>query len=472
MSEPAEVTVHKLGGSCLVDERSFDKILAIIENYKKGGLVLVASALQGVTNQLIKFMRECNAHATEPGEVVKKLQDMHLKIAVEIIKDSENLSLASSFISDLAAQLKEVLTKVYDLCSISPQLTDQVIAFGERFSTSILYYYLKSKGYAVRFFQADNLIVTDNNYTNALPKLDKTKKLIETQIVPVLRNREIPVITGFLARSEDGFVTTLGRGGSDFTATLIAYSIVDSFKHTKVILWKDVDGLLTANPKYVPNAKLIKTISYKEAKELAFFGSKIIHPMCLIPLEEKKIPLEIRNFSKPLNADYTTFTTEQQVKKDIVKALTAKEDVALITVEGAAMVSLPGTAAKLFEILGNNNINIIMISQASSENNITLVVDQADKERSEEVLKASDFFGRRWIKINAMNDVSLIAVVGAGMLNTPGIAARVFKALAEKNINIIAIAQGSSEMNISMVIPRRDISQALQAIHDEFNLSN
>ncbi|WEU40494.1 MAG: aspartate kinase [Candidatus Odinarchaeum yellowstonii] len=472
MSQVTEVTVHKLGGSCLVDEKSFEKILAIIENYKKGGLILVASAMQGVTNQLIKFMQDCNTHAIKPEVVVKEIQDKHLKIASEIIKDAESLRLASSFILDLAAQLKEALTKIYDLCLINPQLTDQVVAFGERFSTSILYYYLKSKGYPVRFFQADNLIITDNNYTNALPKLDKTKKLIESQIVPVIKNNEIPVITGFLARSEEGFVTTLGRGGSDFTATLIAYSIVDAFKQIKVILWKDVDGLLTANPKYVPNAKLIKTISYSEAKELAFFGSKIIHPMCLIPLEERKIPLEIRNFSKPLNSDYTTFTTEKLVKKDIVKALTAKEDVALITVEGAAMVSLPGTAAKLFEILGNNNINIIMISQASSENNITLVVDRADKDKSEEVLKASDFFGRRWIKINAVNDVSLIAVVGAGMLNTPGIAARIFKAIAEKNINIIAIAQGSSEMNISMVIPRKDIAPALQAIHDEFKLSN
>ena len=344
------------------------------------------------------------------------------------------------------------------------------MAFGERFSTSILYYFLKSKGYPVRFFQADSLIITDNNYTNALPKLDKTQRLIEGQLVPILKAGEIPVVTGFLARSEEGEVTTLGRGGSDFTATLIAYSIKGSFESTKVILWKDVDGLLTSNPKYVTNAKLIQTISYREAKELAFFGSKIIHPMCLVPLEDKKIPMEIRNFSKPLNAEYTTFTTERHAKKDVVKALTAKEDVAIITVEGAAMVSLPGTAAKLFDIMGNNNINIIMISQASSENNITMVVDRVDKEKSESLLKNSDFFGRQWIKINVIDDVSLVAVVGAEMLNTPGIAARVFSSLARKQVNIIAIAQGSSEMNISMVIPRKDISSALQAIHDEFKL--
>ncbi|MEM2907245.1 MAG: aspartate kinase, partial [Candidatus Odinarchaeota archaeon] len=335
MSQISNVTVHKLGGSCLIDEKSFEKILTIVDNYKNGGLILVASAMQGVTNQLIKFMQDCNTHSIKPEDVIKELKDKHLKIAGEVIKDEANLNLVSSFLSDLSTQLKEALTKIYDLCLINPQLTDQVIAFGERFSTSILYYYLKSKGHPVRFFQADNLIITDSNYTNALPKLDKTKKLIESQLIPVIKNGEIPVVTGFLAKSEDGFVTTLGRGGSDFTATLIAYSIVESFKQTKVILWKDVDGLLTANPKYVPNAKLIKNISYREAKELAFFGSKIIHPMCLIPLEEKKIPMEIRNFSKPLSSDYTTFTTERQVKRDIVKALTAKEDVALITVEGA-----------------------------------------------------------------------------------------------------------------------------------------
>ncbi|MHA1409567.1 MAG: aspartate kinase [Candidatus Odinarchaeia archaeon] len=464
------VTIHKLGGSCLRDAESFDKIVAIIDNYKDTGLVLVASALQGVTNQLIDFMESCSARELTPTQIIEKIKEKHISVANVIIKDEETLKLAISFIGDLSQQLKQALLKIYDFCSINPKLKDQVISFGERFSTSLLYYFLKSKGYKVRFFQADSLIITDNNYTNALPILDKTENLIKQRLLPSLQQNEIAVVTGFLAKSEEGEVTTLGRGGSDFTATLIAYGITDGYPNTKVILWKDVDGLLTANPNYVPDARLIRTISYKESKELAFFGSKIIHPLCLIPLEKKKIPLEIRNFSKPLTNEYTTFTPDIETKKDVVKALTAKEDLAIITVEGEAMVSIPGTAAKLFDILGAHNINIIMISQASSENNITIAISREQKDIAKDILQKSDFFGTQWLNVNVINNVSLIAVVGSGMLKTPGIAARIFNALAEKNINIIAIAQGSSEMNISIVIDKKDLKPALQAIHDEFNL--
>jgi aspartate kinase len=465
-----KITVHKLGGSCLKDSASFEKIIEIIKAYEKTGLVLVASALKGVTNQLIEFMEACSNRSITPNQIIEKLILNHMTIAEKVIKDPETLKITESFITDLSQQLKQALLKIYDFCIINPKLKDQVVSFGERFSTSILYYFLKSKGYNVRFFQADTLIVTDNNYTNALPVLDKTENLIKQRLLPSLLQDEIAVVTGFLGRSEEGEVTTLGRGGSDFTATLIAYGIKDGYPNTKVILWKDVDGLLTADPKYVSNAKLINTISYAESKELAFFGSRIIHPLCLIPLERKGIPLEIRNFQKPISSDYTTFTTEKKAKSDVVKALTAKEDLAIITVQGEAMVSIPGTAAKLFDLLGTNNINIIMISQASSENNITLAINQNEKDLAQNILQQSDFFGSQWLNIDVINKVSLIAVVGSGMLNTPGIAARIFSSLARENVNIIAIAQGSSEMNISLVIGRKDLEKALQAIHAEFKL--
>jgi len=280
----------------------------------------------------------------------------------------------------------------------------------------------------------------------------------------------MPVVTGFFARDIKGNVTLLGRGGSDFTATIIAYSLKNGDSDVKVILWKDVDGLLTANPKLEPSAHLIRDISYSEAKELAFFGAKLLHPLCIFPAEKKNIPVEIRNFENFNPERYTRISKGIKTRESVVKAIADMRNVTMITVEGEAMVSRPGTAAKLFDLMGKNNVNIIMISQASSENNITFLVSDEDKKRAIKALNWSPFFGKEWVNIEMEDDVSLLSIVGAGMKNTYGVAGRICSALGRAKVNIRAISQGSSELNISLVVSRKDLKKAVQAIHKEFNL--
>jgi aspartate kinase len=277
------------------------------------------------------------------------------------------------------------------------------------------------------------------------------------------------VVTGYISADKDGYTTTLGRGGSDLTATLLAYSLQIPRRNILVILWKDVDGLLTANPQLEPKAKLIRYISYAEARELAFFGSKVLHPLCIFPMEKKEIPIHLRNFDHPDKEEFTVVEAAQETTSGIVKAISV-QDAAMMTVESDAMVSLPGTAAKVFDVLGEACVNIMMISQGSSENNITFLVEGKSGEIAREALRRSRFFGTQWFNIKLENNIALIAIVGAGMAYTPGVAGRIFAALGKSAVNIRAIAQGSSEINISIAVESKDAKNAVQAIHKEFKL--
>jgi aspartate kinase len=258
----------------------------------------------------------------------------------------------------------------------------------------------------------------------------------------------------------------LGRGGSDFTATIIA-NVLASSHDPEVWFWKDVDGLLTANPKIEPEAKLIEDISYDEAKELAYFGSKVLHPLCLRMTREKDIPVQIRNFNKTLDAPFTRISKLKHEACDIVKSIACVEKCEMITLQGAAMVSLPGIAARLFSIMAREKINIMFISQASSENNITFVVSQQEGKIAIKALFEDVDFGKAWFDISR-EETSLIAVVGHGMACQHGVAGKVFTSLGDAGVNVRAIAQGSSELNISIIIAPKDLVAAIHAIHQRF----
>ncbi len=459
--------VMKFGGSCLRDAGAFNGVLRAIREY--GGesqLVLVPSALSGVTDQLINMARSAikNKLDDELDLIVKR----HIEIAEEVLGQGR-----SSFIERMKA-MKEELAKALSRVRLEG-LNDALLAFiegfGERFSGVLLEFFLNENGLKTTLVEAEDIIVAFNSYLNGLPLLEETAANIRDKVIPLLNDGVHVVVPGFICRNADGKIAVLGRGGSDFTATILAYGLKDEKSNVKVILWKDVDGLLTANPEYEENARIIREISYAEAKELAFFGAKLLHPLCLIPAERKSISVEIRNFWRMGSDDFTVISNVVEAKVSVVKAVSGMKDVAMVTVEGEAMVSRPGTAAKLFKIMGDENVNIRMISQSSSENNITLVIDSVDKDRAVEAIRRSNFFGSHWIKINVEDDVGLVSVVGAGMKSTPGIAARVCSALGSRGINIRAIAQGSSELNITLVVSRKDLKEAVKAIHDEFKLS-
>ena len=274
------------------------------------------------------------------------------------------------------------------------------------------------------------------------------------------------VITGYIAATLEGVTTTLGRGGSDYTATIIGAALgVD-----EVWIWTSVDGLMTSDPKIVPDAKVIPEVSFQEATEMAVFGAKVMHLRALEPAMEENIPVRIRSIFNP-ESPGTLIVKEQKIKPiDVVKAITLVKDAALVNVSGAGMIGAPGTAAKVFDVLGKKNINMLMFSQSVSEANISFIINRGSLEKAVNALEIA-LLGRGLIReVTAEDDICVVAVVGAGMRGTPGVASRVFSAVARRGINIRMIAQGSSELNISFVVKEADGEEAVRAIHEEFRL--
>ncbi|TFG05143.1 MAG: aspartate kinase [Promethearchaeota archaeon] len=465
-----DLIVHKFGGSCLKDATSFAKTLNILEKFRGNKMIFVCSALSNITDFLLETATGVADHHFDIEERIEHVKERHLILINQVIMDENLRQDAINFIETSLKRLKNTLYGVWEI-GLATRSIDFILSFGERLSTYIYYTYLRERGEKVEYFSGETLIYTNGMFNNALPLFNLTEKTIQDKIEPVLQKDTFPVVTGYISANQEGHITTLGRGGSDLTATLMAYSLHIPHRNTYVVLWKDVDGLLTANPKLEPKARLIPNISYAEARELAFFGSKVLHPLCIFPMEKRQIPIQIRNFDQPGQENFTTIEATQETITGIVKAITV-QDAAMITVESDAMVSLPGTAAKVFDILGNAGVNVIMISQGSSENNITFLVERKSGEAAKKALSQSKFFGQQWFNIKLDPNISLIAIVGAGMAYTPGVAGRIFTALGSAKANVRAIAQGSSEINISIAVESKDATHAVQAIHKEFSLGD
>jgi aspartate kinase len=295
--------------------------------------------------------------------------------------------------------------------------------------------------------------------------MDTTRLRVSHRLEPSLKKGAVPVVTGFIGADQHGNTTTIGRGGSDYTATIIATSIgVD-----EVWLWSDVDGLMTADPKLVKDAQVLKEVSFAEAMEMALFGAKYMHPRALEPVMDTKIPIRIRN---TFNVSHPGTVITQSPSKDsqkIVKSVSAIRHTALIDVSGGGMVGTPGTAAKIFDTLAKNKVNIMMISQSPSESSISMVVRKSDLDRATTTLELN-LLGKVIKQVNVTDDVAVIAVVGSGMRGIKGVAAKVFGAVAKNGVNVIMIAQGSSELNLAFVVSDSDCERAVNALHEEFGL--
>jgi len=465
-NEKIQHYVFKFGGSCFQNAVAFSKALTILQDYKQYKITVVCSAFLGVTDKLIAlFDNRCQLENARSQ--FEELKHYHEKMIAEVIPQSSEMhKRALNYVQMWFGRLDDALKRESELCPES-ELKDYVLSFGERLSTFIFSCYLAAMDFPVQFLSSDEIIVTNAFFGSALPDLDKTAEKVQAKILPIIQEGKAAIVTGYYGMTEGGKITTLGRGGSDFSATILAYCI-DPKLPTKVIFWKDVNGLLSADPRIEKRAKLLNHISYAEAKELAAFGTKILHPLCLITLEKQGIPAEIRNFAHPNAPNFTTISNVIEKKTEIVKAITCLPEISLVTVESQAMVSLPGTAAKLFSLLGDNHVNIVFISQASSENNITFGVGKQDGHKTGELLRHSPNFGTHWFSVKIENDASLIAIIGAGMLHVPGVAGKLFNALGKHAINVRAIAQGSSELNITVIIAREDLENAIHVLYATF----
>jgi aspartate kinase len=461
----------KFGGTSVANGESIRHIANLIADYIGQGYAIVAvvSALKGVTDKLVEASAQAkNGNRDYIYEFKREIAQKHLTAARKAVENKVIREEVERIIGATVDELEKVLTGIIYLGELTPKSKDYVLSFGERLSTPIVWGALKDSGLNAQHFTGkDAGIVTDSNFGEASPLMNVTKHQVKEKIEPLLKKGTVPVVTGYIAATQDGVTTTLGRGGSDYTATILGAALdVD-----EVWIWTDVDGLMTSDPKIVPSAETMPELSFQEATEMTIFGAKAMHPRALEPAMEENIPVRIRNAFNPENPG-TLIIKEQRIKPgDVVKAITLVKDVALVNVSGAGMVGAPGTAAKVFDVLGKDNINILMISQSVSEANISLIIQRSVLERAVSTLEIA-LLGRGLIReVTAEDDVCVVAVVGAGMKGTPGVASRIFTAIARKGINIRMIAQGSSELNISFVVKEIDEEEAVRAIHEEFKLN-
>ncbi|MEM2921652.1 MAG: aspartate kinase [Candidatus Bathyarchaeia archaeon] len=464
--------VMKFGGSSLANGESFRNAVGIaVKAFLRGDVIVaVVSAVSDVTDQLIALSKVAeNGKSNEVKKIVSALAERHERIAEVAVTDKNVLKDVNEQLKTLFGNLLNVLLDVSNLKELTPRAHDFILSFGERFAAAIFCGALRSLGIEARWFTGQEAgIVTDSNFGSARPLMKMTTYQVKEVLSPLLTQRVFPVVTGYIGATPEGITTTLGRGGSDYSATILATALGAD----EVWIWTDVDGLMTADPKIEPLAQTIYKISYEEAVEMAYFGAKGMHPKALEPVEEAGIPVRILNSYNP-NAPGTLITHETSVRDHyVVKAIAMIPDVSLINVSGAGMVGTPGMAASIFDILGRKGVNLLMISQSSSEANISFVVPRNDLLVAVNALEMA-LLGRGAVrKITSENDVCIIAVVGAGMKGSPGVAARVFRAVADQGINIRMIAQGSSELNISFLVKAKDGVRAVRALHQEFKLSN
>ncbi|MCJ7559575.1 aspartate kinase [Candidatus Bathyarchaeota archaeon] len=462
--------VMKFGGTSVATGENIRHVANLVaDSAKQGyGVIVVVSALEGTTDELCEAAEQAKKGSEAYIRKFKqKLLEKHSAAAMKAIENKRIRREIEQIIEKAIDELEKVLTGISYVGELTPKSRDYVLSFGERLSAPIVWGALRDLKLETQCFSGKEAgIVTDSNFGEASPLMNVTMHQLRERIGPLLEKQIIPVVAGYTAATQDGVVTTLGRGGSDYTATLLGGGLAVD----EVWIWTDVDGLMTADPKIIPSAKMLPELSYQEAAEMAIFGAKAMHPRALEPIMKENIPARIRNVFNPENPG-TLIANEQTAKRtDVVKAIALIKDVAMINVSGAGMVGAPGSYAKIFDVLGKNNINIMMISTAVSEANISLVIRRNLVGRALSTLEIA-LLGRGLVsEVTAEDDVCVIAVMGANMKGTLGVASRIFTTAARKRINIRMIAQGSSELNISFVVKEKDGEAAVRAIHQEFKL--
>ena len=459
--------VHKFGGSSVADARCLERVASIIEEDPRPRLAVVLSACRGVTDGLFDLIAA--AEAQDPGvpDRLATLRQRHVDIAQTLLDDRAT----RDYVQELDGGCRDILgiLQTVSLIKSAPKAVRDLIAgFGEIWSTRLFTQYLaaRRKRPGIRWIDARDVIQVEWGALGPAVRWPESRANVKQ--VTSQAGDETLVVTGFIARDPAGLQTTLGRNGSDFTASIFG-NLLDA---DEIHIWTDVDGVLSADPRLVPDATIIDSLSYEEAMELAYFGARVIHPQTMAPAVAREIPIWIRNTFAPDNPG--TLICAHPVSNHQVKGITSINKLALVNVEGAGMIGVPGTAQRLFGALREHGISVVLISQASSEHSICFAIPQGEAERTAAVVRETfraELEQGQLQNVDVAQGCSILSVVGDGMAGTPGIAAKVFSALANTGVNVRAIAQGSSERNISMVIDERQASRALGAVHSGFYLS-
>ncbi len=460
--------IHKFGGSSVADAACFRRVAGIIEADPRARVAVVLSACRGVTDQLLGLVAAAarrDQDACSGGLVA--LRTRHATLAQELLEEGPRQAYLELLESDLR-DIEGVLHTVALIRAAGHNVRDLVSGFGEIWSTRLFAAFLQARGLrrAVRWLDAREVLTVEWGPLGPAVQWEASRSNSERVIGSA--SHDTLVITGYIASDTKGLQTTLGRNGSDFSASIFA-ALLDA---EEIVIWTDVDGVLSADPRRVPDAKVIDSLSYNEAMELAYFGAKVIHPQTMAPAVEREIPIWIRNTFAPEKNG--TVICARPASEQAVKGITSIENVALVNLEGAGMIGVPGTAHRLFGALRDEDISVILISQGSSEHSICFAIPESQAVLADQVVRrafATELREGQIQNVEVSAGCSIIAVVGDGMAGTHGVSAKVFGALGNAAVNIRAIAQGASERNISAVIDGRDASKALRAIHSSFYLS-
>jgi aspartokinase/homoserine dehydrogenase 1 len=465
--------VMKFGGTSVGTPEMIGRTAHIIRDCLEKGreIVAVVSAMSGVTNALTNAARSASSGDDLTFRQIKhQLLSQHQQAVAQCIQDTHR---RRELLDQLEARLGEfeaLCQSIYILGELTARGMDAVASLGERLTARIVAMLLADQGAPSQAVDATDLIITNNDFGAAIPLMEETRDHTRSRLLPLLSDSITPVVTGFIGATQKGVTTTLGRGGSDYTAAILGQVL----EADEVWIWTDVDGMMSADPRLVREARTLPQISYAEAAELSYFGAKVLHSKTIIPTQEAGIPLRILNTFNPSHPG-TLVCSEPLHNGRAIKGITAITDVALVTVEGRGMIGVPGIAAKVFTTVAREGVNVLMITQSSSEQNICFAIPQTDAARATQGLEeafALELARRNVDRIWVQKEVAIIAAVGAGIQNTPGVAARLFDALGKHGVNCICIAQGSSKHNISIVVSEAQREAAMCHIHEELELAN
>jgi len=458
------IEVHKFGGTSMGSAARMRRAAGLIAA-SEAACVVVASAMGGVTNQLVAAAEAARRQRREPAlRAVGELLTRHRMTLVELGGDGA----VDADLDHLGAELIELLGAVSRLGELTARTRDRLLASGEKLSVRLLAVALRAAGVAAAAVDADTFLATDGRHGQASPLQVVYQRTARAALSPHIEAGRVPVVTGFCGQAPDGATSTLGRGGSDYTATLLA----DALAAAEVTIWTDVDGVFSADPRVVPDARVVPHLNYREAGELSYYGAKVLHQRTMIPVARAGIPVRTRNSFHP-GRPGTVVDRRVTPRSHPVNAISAIGGQQLLSVEGKGMSGVPGVAGRAFGALAARGVSVTMISQSSSESSISMAVPAEHTLEAEAALKAAfrEDLGRGDVEeIVVGEEVGLVAAVGLGMAHTPGVAARIFNALGAARVNVRAVAQGSSELNVSIAVARGDVDRAVRALHAALGL--
>lgn len=455
--------VLKFGGTSVANPENLHRVKAIIQNQGTPQIAVVCSALGGMTNLLLHTARAAAEQNPVYKEGLEEVEERHLNLVKKLLPIPLQSAVLSQVKGDLNV-LETLLEGSFFIGELTPKLSDKIAGYGELLSSFIITAFFKAEGLDATFKDSRELIVTDETYGKAKVALDQTTENCNAFFKT--NPHQIVVLPGFVASSTSGHSTTLGRGGSDYTAALIAAAQ----QAESLEIWTDVSGIFTAHPKWVKQARSIPEMSYEEAMELSHFGAKVLYPPAVQPVWQREIPLWIKNTFHP-EAGGTYVTKYTHSTETTIKGISHVENISLLALEGPGMVGFSGISKRFFETLAQQNISVVLITQASSEHSLCVGIAQEEADTAEKALNTTFAYEIATNNIKAVSvekELAIVALVGDRMKNCPGISGKMFSTLGKNNINIRAIAQGASERNISTVIAKTDVKKALNTLHEAF----